>query len=211
MAGTRSQTIDALKGIAILIVMVGHVLSWNHMEDGYLYDAIKVLQMPLFMIVSVRNRPQGWEPERLLENPGKAGALLSGSLLFLDYLKAPAASYIRHKGDSVPVRQRLVVSHDALFAEPYGLYGAAGRSPGGNTQNTGFLDGVSGTGSFRGVGNLAGLGISKPGSYAAVSSLLSGRIPGRRIPGKGVCDTGKAEGPCMYPGSLRSYLSGGSL
>ena len=52
MAGTRSQTIDALKGIAILIVMVGHVLSWNHMEDGYLYDAIKVLQMPLFMIVS---------------------------------------------------------------------------------------------------------------------------------------------------------------
>ncbi len=52
MAGTRSRTIDALKGIAILIVMVGHVLSWNHMEDGYLYDAIKVLQMPLFMMVS---------------------------------------------------------------------------------------------------------------------------------------------------------------
>ena len=52
MAGTRSQTIDALKGIAILIVMLGHVLSWNHMEDDYLYDAIKVIQMPLFILVS---------------------------------------------------------------------------------------------------------------------------------------------------------------
>lgn len=52
MADTRSQTIDALKGIAILIVMAGHVLSWNHMEDGYIYDAIKVIQMPLFILVS---------------------------------------------------------------------------------------------------------------------------------------------------------------
>jgi len=31
---------------------VGHVISWNHMEDGYVYDAIKVIQMPLFMMVS---------------------------------------------------------------------------------------------------------------------------------------------------------------
>lgn len=52
MADTRSQTIDALKGIAILIVMAGHVLSWNHMEDGYIYDVIKVIQMPLFILVS---------------------------------------------------------------------------------------------------------------------------------------------------------------
>ena len=52
MADARSQTIDALKGIAILIVMAGHVLSWNHMEDGYLYDGIKVIQMPLFIMIS---------------------------------------------------------------------------------------------------------------------------------------------------------------
>ncbi len=49
---TRSQTIDALKGTAILLVMAGHVLVWNHMEEGYVYDVIKVIQMPLFMIVS---------------------------------------------------------------------------------------------------------------------------------------------------------------
>ena len=52
MTNTRNQTLDALKGFAILIVMVGHVFSWNHMEDGYIYDAIKVIQMPLFFMVS---------------------------------------------------------------------------------------------------------------------------------------------------------------
>ena len=52
MAESRNQNLDALKGTAILIVMVGHVLSWNHMKDAYLYDAIKVIQMPLFMMVS---------------------------------------------------------------------------------------------------------------------------------------------------------------
>ena len=49
---TRSQTIDAIKGAAILLVMAGHVLVWNHMEDGYVYDVIKVIQMPLFIMVS---------------------------------------------------------------------------------------------------------------------------------------------------------------
>ena len=43
---------DALKGIATFLVMVGHVLNLNHMEDPYLYDVIKAVQMPLFMIVS---------------------------------------------------------------------------------------------------------------------------------------------------------------
>lgn len=51
-AGARSQTIDAIKGTAILLVMAGHVLVWNHMEDPYLYDVIKVIQMPLFIMVS---------------------------------------------------------------------------------------------------------------------------------------------------------------
>ena len=48
----RSLTIDALKGAAILLVMLGHVLVWNHMEDGILYDVIKVIQRPLFILVS---------------------------------------------------------------------------------------------------------------------------------------------------------------
>ena len=51
-AQARSQTIDAVKGAAILLVMAGHVLVWNHMEDPYLYDVIKVVQMPLFIMVS---------------------------------------------------------------------------------------------------------------------------------------------------------------
>lgn len=48
----RDQTLDALKGVAIFLVMAGHVLNLNHMEDAYVYDFIKVVQMPLFMMVS---------------------------------------------------------------------------------------------------------------------------------------------------------------
>ncbi len=66
MADTRNQTIDALKGAAILAVMAGHVLVWNHMEDGYIYDAIKVIQMPLFLMVSgylcgIGRRARDWD------------------------------------------------------------------------------------------------------------------------------------------------------
>ena len=42
----RNESLDCLKGIAILLVMAGHV--HNHMTDPYLYDNIKSLQMPLF-------------------------------------------------------------------------------------------------------------------------------------------------------------------
>ena len=49
---SRSLTLDATKGLAILLVMTGHVLVWNHMEDGIIYDVIKVIQMPLFILVS---------------------------------------------------------------------------------------------------------------------------------------------------------------
>lgn len=52
MIKQRNSSIDAIKGIAIVLVMIGHVLVHNHMEDPYLYDFIKAVQMPLFMIVS---------------------------------------------------------------------------------------------------------------------------------------------------------------
>lgn len=48
----RNSSIDAVKGIAIILVMLGHVFVHNHMEDPYLYDAIRAVQMPLFMIIS---------------------------------------------------------------------------------------------------------------------------------------------------------------
>lgn len=50
----RNNAIDAVKGFAILLVMVGHciVLNGLHETDPYLYDMIKSVQMPLFMLVS---------------------------------------------------------------------------------------------------------------------------------------------------------------
>lgn len=48
----RNISIDAIKGVAIVLVMIGHVFVHNQMEDPYIYDFIKAVQMPLFMIVS---------------------------------------------------------------------------------------------------------------------------------------------------------------
>ena len=48
----RNNSIDAVKGIAIVLVMIGHAFVHNHMEDAYVYDFIKAVQMPLFMIIS---------------------------------------------------------------------------------------------------------------------------------------------------------------
>lgn len=50
----RNRAIDAVKGFAILLVMVGHCIVLNGLNetDPYIYDAIKSVQMPLFMLVS---------------------------------------------------------------------------------------------------------------------------------------------------------------
>ena len=48
----RNISIDAVKGIAIVLVVIGHVFVHNHMEDAYVYDFIKAVQMPLFIIIS---------------------------------------------------------------------------------------------------------------------------------------------------------------
>lgn len=48
----RNTGLDAVRGFAILLVMFGHCIVLNNMADAYLYDAIKAVQMPLFMAVS---------------------------------------------------------------------------------------------------------------------------------------------------------------
>ncbi len=48
----RNQTLDALKGFTIILVMLGHCIVLNGMQDGIIYDAIKAIQMPLFMMIS---------------------------------------------------------------------------------------------------------------------------------------------------------------
>ena len=52
MMSKRNLSIDAIKGLAIVLVMIGHVFVHNHMEDPYVYDFIKAVQMPLFIIIS---------------------------------------------------------------------------------------------------------------------------------------------------------------
>lgn len=48
----RDPSLDAVKGFTILIVMLGHVLVLNGINDPVLYDWIKAVQMPLFMMAA---------------------------------------------------------------------------------------------------------------------------------------------------------------
>lgn len=48
----RDDALDAVKGFAILIVMLGHCMVLNGLADPYVYNAIAAVQMPLFMVVS---------------------------------------------------------------------------------------------------------------------------------------------------------------
>lgn len=52
MSKKRDDSLDAVKGFAILIVMLGHCIVLNGLADPYFYDMIVAVQMPLFMVVS---------------------------------------------------------------------------------------------------------------------------------------------------------------
>ena len=48
----RNESLDCLKGIAILLVMFGHVQVHNHMTDPYLYDVIKSISDANVFLIS---------------------------------------------------------------------------------------------------------------------------------------------------------------
>ena len=95
----RNNSIDAIKGVAILLVMFGHVFVHNHMEDPYVYDFIKAVQMPLFIIISGYLCGQG----RVVSNIKEYGMVL----------KKRAIAYM------VPFFAWLTVMHLDNLAEAY--------------------------------------------------------------------------------------------
>lgn len=63
----RDFSLDAVKGFAILVVMLGHCIGLNGLADPYFYDMIAAIQMPLFMMVS--GFIAGRNPLQLNEKP----------------------------------------------------------------------------------------------------------------------------------------------
>ncbi len=51
---SRNQTVDILRGIAMLLVVLGHTLTGvtENSEESFLFNVIWTLQMPLFMLIS---------------------------------------------------------------------------------------------------------------------------------------------------------------
>ncbi|WP_099467056.1 acyltransferase family protein [Konateibacter massiliensis] len=48
----RNTSLDAMKGFAILLVMIGHILILNEINDPYIYPMIEAVQMPVFIMIS---------------------------------------------------------------------------------------------------------------------------------------------------------------
>lgn len=77
----RNESLDCLKGIAILLVMFGHVQVHNQMTDPYLYDVIKSLQMPLFFLISGYLAGAGRKIQTLEQYARKMGKRAASYLL----------------------------------------------------------------------------------------------------------------------------------
>ena len=93
----RNESLDCLKGIAILLVMFGHVQVHNQMTDPYLYDVIKSLQMPLFFLISGYLAGSGTKIQNLRQYAGRMKK--KGSVLFAAlFCVAGAAAFDEYSG-----------------------------------------------------------------------------------------------------------------
>jgi len=64
MEKTRLEFIDRMKGIAILLVIVGHIIQFNNLDGGTnnkLFNLIYSFHMPLFFILSGYVASRGWD------------------------------------------------------------------------------------------------------------------------------------------------------
>lgn len=80
----RDISLDAVKGFAILLVMIGHCIVLNGLADPYIYDGIAAVQMPLFMAVS--GYLAGLKPADTKEKPSFKKRLLAQGKRGVNYL-----------------------------------------------------------------------------------------------------------------------------
>ena len=120
----RNESLDCLKGIAILLVMFGHVQVHNHMTDPYLYDVIKSIQMPMFFLISGYLAGTGKKITNLEEYRKKIGRravaylLLAGGAAY--DICAPGITY-----SPVSAGLWIMVSDGIIFIYRTVLYGTA--------------------------------------------------------------------------------------
>ena len=85
MNDLRISYIDQLKGIAILLVVLGHVIGYNNCEDSFLWRFIYSFHMPLFMFISGYVAQMTFRIERFGWNGHCYFPWLLGELLSLSF------------------------------------------------------------------------------------------------------------------------------
>lgn len=123
----RKESLDCLKGIAIVLVMFGHVQVHNRMTDPYLYDVIKSLQMPLFFLISGYLAGAGTKIRDLAHYRAVMKKRAVSYLLpFFSWLVIQHITYVPrlcHRTFSTGLRT--LVSYGALFVYLAVLFGTA--------------------------------------------------------------------------------------
>lgn len=120
----RSLSIDVLKGIAILLVVLGHSLSEDVLPGSALTTVINSFHMPLFMMVS------GYLAAGRVHRPLSGWIAKKARLLLLPYAAYVLAAYVLRFGfadTSVGIARYL--AHSAIVPDPaawflYVLFGS---------------------------------------------------------------------------------------
>ena len=129
----RNESLDCLKGIAILLVMFGHVQVHNYMTDPYLYDVIKSIQMPLFFLVSGYLAGKGTKIQSVEQFS------LSSSILFLAGAAASDLCAAGIEDGIVSTGLWFVVFNDTVFIYTAGLCSTTDSESVGQRQRNGVL------------------------------------------------------------------------
>lgn len=120
----RNNALDSVKGFAILLVMLGHCIVLNGLNesDPFLYDMIKSVQMPLFMLVSGVLAAMGIKRTGSGTGMKKLGArALSYLVPFFSWFVLVHV-YVHAKAGTLSVQMFLKELRELLFQTDRGLW-----------------------------------------------------------------------------------------